>query len=283
MTIDINTRFVTLIGTPLEQSFAARMQNRAYEAMGENLCYFYTQQDSSHLKELVDGLRYMNFAGFAVTKPNKVAVLPYLDELDPLCRKMGSCNTVVRSTDGHLKGYNTDGYGFYTSITQAGVDIPAERFFLCGSGGAGRAIASILAYYGAQKLYITDVMAQSARCLAADLQQNFGADAQFVPQGELDCLAECGVVINASGVGMGSTVGKSPLPADCFQARQLCFDACYNPAKTQFLLDAEKVGCRTLNGLDMSLYQGAAQIELWTGRPAPIAAMRQELLKILSE
>lgn len=120
MKVDINTKMVTLIGTPLGQSFAARMQNAGYEAAGLNMLYFYTQADSEHLGEIVAGIRHMNFAGFAVTKPNKVQVLRYLDELDPLCRKMGACNTVVKTPEGRLIGYNTDGVGFYTSLTQEG-------------------------------------------------------------------------------------------------------------------------------------------------------------------
>ena len=104
MKVDINTKMVTLIGTPLGQSFAARMQNAGYEAAGLNMLYFYTQADSEHLGEIVAGIRHMNFAGFAVTKPNKVQVLRYLDELDPLCRKMGACNTVVKTPEGRLIG-----------------------------------------------------------------------------------------------------------------------------------------------------------------------------------
>ena len=96
--IDINTKFITLLGKPLGQSFAARMQNRGYEAAGLNMKYFYTEVENDHLGDVVNGLRYMNFAGFAVTKPNKVEVLKYLDELDPLCAKMGSSNTVVKKS-----------------------------------------------------------------------------------------------------------------------------------------------------------------------------------------
>ena len=79
MNIDIHTRFITLLGDPLAQSFAARMQNRGYEAAGLNLVYFYTVTGQEHLGDIVNGLRYMPFAGFAVTKPNKVKVLEYLD------------------------------------------------------------------------------------------------------------------------------------------------------------------------------------------------------------
>lgn len=284
MKVDINTKMITLLGTPLSQSFAARMQNAGYEAAGLNMLYFYTETDNEHLGDIVNGLRYMNFAGFAVTKPNKVKVLEYLDELDPLCEKMGASNTVVKSADGKLVGYNTDGVGFYTSLTEeGGVQVDQSVFFCFGGGGAGRAICSILAYKGARKIYVTDAYEPCANSLVDDINNNFAPVAEYVPYGEYSKLAACNVVINASGVGMGKSIGKSPLPKEYIQSSQFYFDACYNPERTQFLLDAEEKGCKVLNGLGMSLYQGVAQIELWTGMRAPVEAMRQELLTILKE
>ena len=284
MKVDINTKMITLLGTPLSQSFAARMQNAGYEAAGLNMLYFYTETDNEHLGDIVNGLRYMNFAGFAVTKPNKVKVLEYLDELDPLCEKMGASNTVVKSADGKLVGYNTDGVGFYTSLTEeGGVQVDQSVFFCFGGGGAGRAICSILAYKGARKIYVTDAYEPCANSLVDDINNNFAPVAEYVPYGEYSKLAACNVVINASGVGMGKSIGKSPLPKEYIQSSQFYFDACYNPYKTQFLLNAEEKGCQVLNGLGMSLYQGAAQIELWTGEKAPVEAMRKELMDILAE
>lgn len=284
MNIDINTKMITLLGTPLSQSFAARMQNKAYEAAGLNMCYFYTEIDNEHLGEVVNGLRYMNFAGMAVTKPNKVKVLEYLDELDPLCEKMGSSNTVVRTPEGKLIGYNTDGVGFYTSLTEeGGIKVKECVFFCFGGGGAGRAMCSILAYHGARKIYITDAYEECAKSLVSDINKNFAPIAEFVPSGDYSKLAACDVVLNASGIGMGKTIGQSLLPKEFIKPSQFYFDACYNPAKTQFLLDAEEKGCQILNGLGMSLYQGAAQIELWTDKKAPVEVMRQELLKIVAE
>ena len=155
--------------------------------------------------------------------------------------------------------------------------------FAQGAGGAGRAICSVLSYYGAKKIYVSDYYEASARSLVADLNANFSPDVEYVPFEDFSKLPECGVVINATGVGMGSSVGKSPLPAELIRPDQFFFDACYNPAKTQFLLNAEAKGARILNGLGMSLYQGVAQIELWTGKEAPAEAMRRELLTILEE
>lgn len=280
----IDTKMITLIGKPLGQSFASRMQNAGYKAAGMNMIYFYTEADTTHLGDIVNGLRHMNFAGFAVTKPNKVEVLQYLDELDPLCQKMGACNTVVRTQDGKLIGHNTDGVGFYTSLCEEGKVKTDETVFFCfGAGGAGRAMCSVLAYHGAKKLYITDAYAPCAESLVADINQNFAPVAEYVPYGDYSKLAACNVVINASGIGMGTTIAQSPLPEEYVQPSQLYYDACYNPAKTQFLLNAEAKGAPILNGLGMSLYQGTAQIELWTGQKPPVQAMRQELLTILEE
>lgn len=284
MKVDINTKMITLIGTPLSQSFAARMQNAGYAAAGMNMLYFYTEADKEHLGEIVAGIRHMNFAGFAVTKPNKVEVLRYLDELDPLCEKMGASNTVVKTPEGKLVGYNTDGVGFYTSIAEeGGVRVDQSVFFCFGAGGAGRAMCSVLAYHGARKIYITDAYEPCAQSLVEDINKNFAPVAEFVPHGDMSKLAACDVVLNASGIGMGKTMGQTPMPEEYIQPSQLYFDACYNPERTQFLMNAEAKGCKVLNGLGMSLYQGAAQIELWTGEKAPVDAMRKELLAILAE
>ena len=227
MKVDINTKMITLIGTPLGQSFAARMQNAGYEAAGLNMIYFYTEADNEHLADIVNGIRYMNFAGFAVTKPNKVKVLQYLDELDPLCEKMGASNTVVKTPEGKLVGYNTDGIGFYTSITEeGGVKVDQSVFFCFGGGGAGRAICSVLAYNGARKIYITDLYEDCAKELVDDINKNFAPVAEFVPHGDFSKLAACNVVINASGVGMGKSIGQSPVPKEYIQSSQFCFDAC---------------------------------------------------------
>ncbi len=281
--VDIDTKFVTLLGSPLRQSFAALMQNTGYEAAGLNMLYFYTEVNNEHLGDVINGLRYMNIAGFALTKPNKVAALQYLDELDPLCKKMGASNTVVKTPEGKLIGYNTDGIGFLRSLEKdAHLKIEDHTYFCIGSGGAGRAMCSALAYHGVKKIYVTDVFEESSRSLVEDINTHFAPVAEFCPKNDFSKIKEADVVMNASGIGMGSHIGENPLPLEYFFADKLYFEACYNPTKTQFLLDAEAAGASILNGLGMSLYQGAAQIELWTGQEAPVDAMRQQLLDVIA-
>lgn len=266
-------KLITLLGTPLSQSFAARMQNSAYTAMGEDLEYFYTECDQDALKENIEKVKGDEFLGCAITKPNKIKVLDYLDELDPLCAVIGSSNTVVKK-DGKLVGYNTDALGFYQSIENE-VQVEGNTFFCIGAGGVARAIVAILLDRGATKVYVTDVFFEYAKSLA-DAFENCIAVSDF------ENVKECAGIINASGVGMGKSIGKSPIDPSYILPTHFCFDACYNPSETQFLIDAKKKGCKVKNGLDMSLYQGAIQIRLWTKNEAPVDIMAHELDLILS-
>ncbi|HHW04257.1 MAG TPA: shikimate dehydrogenase [Thermoanaerobacterales bacterium] len=288
MPVDINTKMVTLLGKPLSQSYAARMQNAAYKAAGINMLYFYTEVENDHLGDVINGIRHMNFAGFAVTKPNKVEVMKYVDEADPLCEKMNASNTVVIK-NGRLKAYNTDGIGFLRSLQEVApeIDITKSVFFCLGAGGAARAICSVLAYNGAKKIHIASRTLSRVEELVNDINEKFAPIAEVVDMQDAEMMkkkvAESDVVMNNTGLGMPASLDQTPIPKEYLRPGQLCFDATYNPSKTRFLMEAEQVGCKIMNGLGMSLYQGAEQIELWSGMKAPIDAMRQELLDIISE
>lgn len=287
MPVNINTKMITLLGKPLSQSYAARMQNAAYRAAGLNMMYFYTEVENDHLEDVINGIRHMNFAGFAVTKPNKVEVMKYVDEVDPLCEKMNASNTVVMR-DGKLKAYNTDGIGFLRSLEEEAPDLKLSEttFFCLGAGGAARAISSVLAYNGAKKIYISSRTMEDAQELVDDINEKFEPIAVVVDNDNKEILrqkiAVSDVVMNNTGVGMIGSADRTPIEKEFLIPGQLCFDATYNPSKTRFLMEAEEIGCTIMNGLGMSLYQGAEQIELWSGQKAPIEVMRQELFTILS-
>ena len=289
MNVNINTRMIALLGKPLSQSYAARMQNAAYKAAGINMLYFYSEVENEHLLDVVNGIRHMSFAGFAVTKPNKVEIMKYVDEKDSLCEKMNASNTVVILPDGKLKAYNTDGIGFIRALKEEmpNINVKESTFFCVGAGGAGRAISSVLAYYGAKKIYIANRTISKAEKLVDDINKNFAPVAELVDLNDeamlKDKIRESDVIMNNTGLGMATKLEETPIPKEYLIPGRLCFDATYNPAKTRFLIEAEEMGCSIMNGLGMSLYQGAEQIELWSGKDAPIEAMRQELMNILSE
>ncbi|MCL2578425.1 MAG: hydroxymethylglutaryl-CoA lyase [Oscillospiraceae bacterium] len=282
--IFVDTKLIPLLGTPLRQTFAPRMQNAAYKAIGFDGCYFPVEIGTEHLEAVVNALRWMNVPGFAVTKPNKVEVLKYLDEVDDLARKMGACNTVVNK-GGVLKGYNTDGEGCVTDLTQNGVDLPDSAFFCCGAGGAGKAVCFTLAHHGAKKIAVIDMVDEAAKLLADDLNRHFDNVAAFFPftqkEDYLKAVRESNVVMNMSGVGM--TSDETWIDKGELAHRPLCLDAVYNPLKTRFLIEAEEMGCKTLNGLGMSINQGALQVKLWTGHEEPYQVMAAEINAILKE
>ena len=288
MKVDINTKFITLIGTPLGQSFSAQMQNAAYESADCNMLYFYSEVGNDHLREAIDAVRYMpSFAGCAVTKPNKVEVMRYLDDFDPLCRKMGSSNTVVKTADGRLVGYNTDGYGALRSLREELGELGGKTMFSFGAGGTGRSVCFELANAGAKRIYICS---RSGGCeeLCAELNRYYpdvcvpvrAADEEAVAK----ALAESDIVLNLTGAGMRGKEDTTCVDRKYLKSGHVCFDATYNPPETRFLREARERGCKTINGLDMLLYQGVRQIELWTdGQCAPLDAMRSELTTIMEE
>ena len=288
MKVDINTRFITLIGTPLSQSFAARMQNAAYESAGCNMVYFYAEVGNGRLADAINAVRYMPaFAGAAVTKPNKVEVMRYLDDFDPLCKKMGSSNTVVKTAEGRLIGYNTDGYGALRSLKEELGDLRGTTVFSFGAGGTGRSVCFELANAGAKRIYICS---RSAACeeLSAALNKFYPGVCFPVRAANGEAVAaaleETDIILNLSGAGMHGKEDSTCVDKKYLKPGQVCFDATYNPSETRFLREAKEAGCRTVNGLDMFLYQGLRQIQLWTGgRCAPLEAMRKELADIMAE
>lgn len=283
MRLNNETRLAVLFGKPLGQSLSVRLQNMAYEASGINMVYLAEELEAEALGPALAGLKYLNFAGCGVTKPYKVDVMQYLDFLEPLCEKIGACNTVVKR-EGKLIGYNTDADGFYHSLTEEGsVNVPESTFFCFGAGGAGRAICAALAHYGAKKIYVTDYYSVAAEELCREMNEKIAPVFEAAAHGDYSSIRQCDVIMNASGVGMGHSIGESPMPENLVSSGKLYFDACYNPEKTQFLLNAQKHGGRILNGLGMLVWQGVAQIELWTGQTIEFGNMRGELLEILNE
>ena len=283
----VNTKLVALLGKPLGQSFSPRMQNETYAALGLDYFYFLAESGEEDLETIIKAVRVMNFAGLGVTKPYKLAVMKYLDGLDISAEKMGAVNTVVKTSEGKLIGYNTDGYGFIQSLKMQGEEDVSNDAFLClGAGGAGRAVANSLAMHGIRKIYITDIFPEAAERLVADINEKVAPVAEAIPF-DKDALRkaslDCRFILNNTGVGMKGHEGESPVEPDIFRPDMLAFDATYNPAKTKFLMDAEARGAKIWNGLAMLVYQGAKQVELWTGRADASANMMKVTEQIVKE
>lgn len=282
--IDVNTKLVGLLGLPLGQSFSPALHNAIYSQLGLNWFYLPIEvQQTQDLAALVPGLRLMNFGGLAVTKPYKIAILDYLDQVDDSVRQIGSCNT-IKVEDGRWIGYNTDGVGALRSLAlEGGLDVAGKRYLSFGAGGAARALGFELARAGAAALVLTDVT-DACFQLAEDINRWYPGLATAVAADSPQLEAEVGraeVLLNLSGLGMAPHQDETPINSHWLRPDQFCFDATYNPEQTRFLQEAAARGCSTLNGLGMLLYQGTRQIALWTGVEEPVELMRQAAKNIL--
>ncbi len=276
--ITTKTKLIALFGYPLDQSISACSHNRVYAQKGWDYCYLPVEVPKpEHLGKIISGLRHMNFAGFAITKPLKISVMDFLDDADEMTRRMGSCNTIVIQPDGSLKGYNTDGLGALRALQEeTGAVIPGNTFFSFGAGGAGKSICMELVLHKAAHIFISD-FPKPAKELADQLNRIAPGTAEAIPMEDRAAVCEAvrrsQVVLNLSGLGMNGHLDETPLPEACFQPNQICFDATYNPFRTRFLKEAEAAGCKVTNGLGMLVYQATRQITLWTGNEEPIAEM----------
>jgi 3-dehydroquinate dehydratase/shikimate dehydrogenase len=262
--VDAATKVFGVVGDPVSQSLSPAIMNAALRR--ENVNGVFLPLHTKSLKDLLACVREIPIHGLAVTMPYKQEILPFLDNTDPFTAKIGACNTVVRSQDGKLYGFNTDTSGVVRPLEQR-MTLTDARILVLGAGGAARAAVFGLKERGAQ-LFILNRNVASAQKLARQ------AKARTVKRADLKRL-DFDVIINATPVGMGNTT-ESPLTAEEIKA-QYVFDMVYDPAETRLLQLAKMRGAQVIPGREMFVHQAARQFEIWTGKPAP----REDMLRIV--
>ncbi|UCF99555.1 MAG: shikimate dehydrogenase [Spirochaetaceae bacterium] len=284
--VSVHTKLISLLGFPLEQTLAPQMFNETFRILNLDYFYFPIEIGNDKLEAVVNGIRCMNYAGFNVTKPNKIKILDYLDELDELAEIIGSVN-VVTMRNGKLKGYNTDGIGFVQALLdQTSMDLSTSTFLILGAGGASRAVSSTLASQGAKKLHIVDKIDEASASLVKNINRKIRECAEFIPFDKAplrELMQKSNVLVNATGVGMPPDIEHTPVNKEFLHKDLLVCDLIYNPLKTRLLLDAEEAGCRTMNGIDMAIIQGIKGFALMTGLPEPAAIMRETMYKLIAD
>jgi shikimate dehydrogenase len=260
------------------------MHNTAYKKLGLDYVYIPFRVKPEGLEPAVAGLRALNVRGFNVTIPHKVAVIPWLDGLDPLAEKIGAVNTVV-NTDGELRGYNTDAEGFLQALLEHGIKPKGKRIAVLGAGGASRAITYIMVGKGAR---VTILNRQQELDWAEDIAQlirkDLGKEVKVLELGQLaGAIENVDILINATSVGMSPAAEESPVSAHLLNKIPAVFDIVYNPMETRLLREAKAAGARVIGGVDMLAWQGALAFEKWTGQKAPLDLMRGEAVKMLEK
>jgi shikimate dehydrogenase len=258
------------------------MQNAAFQELGLDYAYLPFRVARDDLERAIEGVKALGIAGLNVTIPHKVAVIPLLDRLDPLAEKIGAVNTIVNS-GGSLAGYNTDATGFLQALRERGIEPRGKNVVVLGAGGASRGICFILVQNGARLTLLNRTFAR-AQELACRLAGETGRDIKALPLNEgslAGALEITNILVNTTSAGMSPRVDDTPVPAKLLKKELAVFDIVYNPVQTRLLREAEAAGARTINGVDMLVWQGAQAFTLWTGRDAPVEIMKREAMRAL--
>ena len=226
--------------------------------LGKKLGHSYSPQIHSYLgnysyhlfekapDELAEFLRSGDFSGLNVTIPYKKDVLPYCNALSDRAEALGAVNTIVRQEDGSLIGHNTDFFGFHSMLLRSGIHVADKKVLVLGSGGASATVVAVLRQMKANVIIIS-----------RSGENNYQ---------NLHLHTDASVIVNTTPVGMYPNVGISPLNLDLFPNLEGVLDVVYNPARTQLLMDAEKRGIPTQNGLWMLVAQAKESAEWFTGQ-----------------
>ena len=267
-----------VIGSPVAHSKSPQLHTHWLKVNG--LAGYYIPMDvrSEDLEQVLRTLPKAGFIGVNVTIPHKEKVLEIADQITDRATLIGAANTLILRPDGKIHADNTDGYGFINNIRQAEPDWDpkAGPAAILGAGGAARAVVSALLDAGVPEILISNRTKVRAEALRAD----FGKRLQVVDWVQAgNMLEEATTVVNTTSLGM---IGKPPLrvPLDGLRPGTLVNDLVYTPLKTQFLAEAEEMGCRTVDGLGMLLHQAVPAFERWFGvRPTVDSATRAAALR----
>ena len=226
-----------LLGRTLSYSYSPRI----HKALGGYSYVLFEKEP----EELADFLQNGEFSGLNVTIPYKKAVIPYLQELSPIAKRLGAVNTIVRRADGTLIGHNTDYSGFSAMIAKAGIQVAGKKALVLGSGGASNTAVAVLEELGAKVIVISRTG-----------ENNYS---------NLELHQDAALIVNATPVGMFPNVDDTPLSLDGFPVLEAVLDLNYNPSHTQLLLDAESRGLIKENGRLMLVAQAKESAEWFTG------------------
>lgn len=271
MVLNRNTGLYGVVGLPLGRSLSPVMHNAAFRA--KNLNAVYLAFETEDIEGCLRGMRALGIRGMSVTIPHKSAVIPLLDEVNDLAKRIGAVNTLVNH-NGRLTGYNTDAPGAINALEDK-IQLAGTDCLLIGAGGAARAIGFMLKQRGA-RLTVANRSVKRGEALAGLLR------CPFLPLDEVAGI-KADLLVQATPAGMYTQEDRSIVPPETLKQGMVVMDIVYNPVETRLLRDAREKGCRTINGVAMFLNQGAEQFRLWTGMDAPLAAMAGAVERELEE
>lgn len=259
---------VGLIGAGIQASLTPAMHER--EGARHGFRYVYRRIDldvlgvgAEALPRLLDDAEGQGFSGLNITYPCKQAVIPFLHDLSEDARAIGAVNTVVFQS-GRRVGHNTDCSGFAMSLRSGLADAKRDVVVQLGAGGAGAAVAHAALGEGVQCLVLSDPDLAKAEALAMALCARFGAGRSVVSGNLAEDMKRADGLIHATPTGMAKHPGL-PLPAGLLRPSQWVAEIVYFPLETELLRVARQLGCRTVDGSSMAVYQAVGAFRMFTG------------------
>ena len=278
------TGLMALIGSPVGHSGSPAMYNFSFRH--HNLDYAYMAFDikEDQVPAALDAIRLFKMRGANVTMPCKNEVAKHMDELSPAARIIGAVNTIVNE-NGKLVGHITDGIGFVRNLKEHGVDVKGKKMVVLGAGGAATAIEIQAALDGVKEISIFNIHDKfwaNAEETVKKINERTNCKATLYDLDDKEKLreemADSYIFVNGTGVGMKPLEGMSVVPdKSFFRPELIVVDVPYSPLETTMRKMAKEVGCKTMNGLGMMLFQGDAAFHLWTGKHMPIDHMKEVL------
>lgn len=272
------TRILGVFGFPVEHSLSPAMHNAAIAALGFNYLYIPFSVLPEDIGPAIRSIVSLGIIGVNLTIPHKERVLPFLDRIAPEALAVGAVNT-VHNDKGQLVGYNTDGEGFAGPLKALCYELAGKRAVVMGAGGAARSVVFRLVRENAAVTLVNRTLSRANRLAEEARSAVAGAQVDCLSFTDLaglrEALAGAELLVNTTSVGMSPHDNDMPpIPPESLHPALLVYDLIYSPRETRLLAVARAAGCKTLNGVGMLVYQGAAAFEIWTSQRPPIDVMQ---------
>ena len=253
----MQTMRLDVIGDPIEHSKSPIIHETVLSELGIEFEYRKVNVKKGGLKEYIDEVKRLGICGFNVTMPHKKDIMSFLDYTDTEALLFDSVNT-VEVKDGRFFGYNTDGRGFVQAIYDLDFEICGKNVVILGAGGVASTIALKLEIEGAKKITVLNRTLSSAQAIADELDECEALAKELTTENITDSMHDCDILVNATPLGMSGIENNFEDFSffDSLKDGVLIYDLIYNPEETAFLKEAKMRGFRTLNGLNMLIYQG---------------------------
>ena len=269
--VDRTVRRAAVLGSPIQHSLSPVLHGAAYQALDlHGWHYEKIECDEPGLSRLVDSMG-PEWAGLSLTMPLKRVVMTVADEVSPLAEAVGAANTLVFSPAGGTRADNTDVAGMVSALREAGLT-RVEQSVILGAGGTAQSALAAVRELGHQSPIIlvrnlarTSELRETAERLGMRPTISDGLFTEPLPAADL--------VISTLPGG-----AADPLSATRWKPDTMVLDVVYAPWPTSFAGSALAAGCPVVSGLTVLLYQAVAQVELMTGHPGPVEAMRTALV-----